>query len=937
MINTQLSSLVNNIFVTSDPVTADFVTTFNPKRYWKINNNDYETFWEQYCDIIQNISTGRDSGQLNIAEKVGKYCPIICDCTIKFQKGGSPKVLSYEWEDKFITELVYAYQSAMSDNLLIDENSRDSEYLALVMSEEYTDPEGYSTYAYRIQFPFCRVEPIIQKRLIRPKVIQYLRKRKVNNIFPESPIGDWENIISSTNTDEFVTLYGSVNVPGKKPLSIHSDIYERITVENLENNQLDILELEDTLLDIIRPSNHAYVTNKLISTESSFFDMGSEDSKINDITYYIPFILSINYCSTCIRAKPSLDITEMNPSVNKIYSTPTQFNSQSTVNETDMDIAEKMLSMLSINRVNDEHYWLDIGKALYNSDKSETKERAFKLWVNFTERSNSRDREDCEKYWESFMIENPLTVRTIAWYARIDSQLEYDRWHKFKYSPFLERSLSCTHDDVAFAFYWVYWLDFVCGSVKNKTWYVFSKHILREADSGREIRTKMSTEFKNHYEVLQKEISEKITAAGNELEKTQYQMEIKKIGELIKKLKNVTFKNNMMTALLDLFKDDNFNKFANTNVRLFGCANGIIECCDKYAIHRPGKPEDYVTIATSIEYPTKHTWENQGVKKFMIWLKQIFIYDDLKNYFLRLFSSCLRSKNKEKIMAVLSGSLGNNSKSMMKRLIETVFGPYSHTFPTHAFTKPQGSGASPEFAAARFAKIGWVSEPSESAHLQADQIKSKTGMDKANDRMLYDNGGEYEIMYTLFIICNKIPLIPGADNAIMNRLRVVPFDSTWSLDAPEDVDEQYKLRKFKLDRDFESKIPFMAPSALWVLVETYKDYSAKGLGQPAIVTKATDKYFKENDLYKAFIDECTEPALIPGSISDAKPKGERDSNQTVKLSELYTVFKMWVRVTFPSMKVPDSPLFLYHMNQRIGKPIKKLYRGIRIKEGMATI
>jgi len=932
-INTELLSLLNRVSVDSKPEQAEFISTFGPKRYWKLDNNDYDGFWKEYCDIFQSISNGRSSGYLNVAEKVGKYCPIICDCTIKFQRADSPGFSNSSWTDKLIIELIYAYQRSIEDCLTIDTACNDIEYYAVVMTEDHIDSEGFATYFYRIQFPFCRVEPIVQKRLIRSKVISYLRKRNVLSFFPESPIGDWDTMISSTNTDEYVNLYGSINSPGKKYFQVNSDIFERITIQDMENNNLKVLPIEEIMVtdSLFRPQEHSYVTNGLIPANSAFFDMLEEE-----IMYFIPFVLSINFSSTCIRPKSSIDINQVNPSTSKIYSTPSQYPIEGNLEESEIDMCEKLLPMLSIKRANSEHYWLDIGKALYNSDKTDktenNRERALKIWINFTERSDEKGREECLEYWESFSVDNPLSIRTIAWYARLDSKLEYDRWHKSKYSPLLERSLSCTHDDVALAFYWIYWLDFVCGSVKNKTWFIFSKHILREADSGREIRTKMGTDFKIFYEILQKEISSKISETSNELQKTQYQMELKKIGELIKKLKTVQFKGNIMTALLDLFKDDNFNRFANNNVRLFGCANGIIECCDKYAIHRAGKPEDYVTMATPVEYPVKHDWESTGVRNFTNWLKNIFIQQDLIIYFLRLICSCLRSKNKEKIMGVLSGSLGNNSKSMMKRLIETVFGPYSHTFPTHAFTNPKKGGASPEFAAARFAKIGWVNEPPENAHLQADEIKLRTGMDKVNDRMLYENGGEYEVMYTLFIICNKIPLIPGADNAIMNRLRVIPFDSTWSLDAPDDIDEQYKLRTFKLDRDFESKIPFMAPSALWVFVETYKDYATKGLGQPTIVGKATAKYFKENDLYKGFIEECLEVAILSGSVSESKPNGERDLTQIVKFNELYTVFKSWIRVTFPSMKVPDSPLFLFHMNQRIGKPIKKEYKGLRIKD-----
>ena len=934
MSNAQLSTLVNKVLVTSPSSTADFLTTFDPRKYWKLNTNEYETFWSEYCNILQNINDGKYNGSLNIAEKVNKHCPIICDCVVRFQKTDSPAFYNHTWSDEFIIQLVYSYQKAINDFLVVDIRNK-IEFLAVVMTNEYQDSDGNYNYGYRIQFPFCRVEPVVQKRLITPKAIQYLRKRNVTNIFPESPLGNWEQMISNNNTDDHVILYGSTGIPSRKPMELSDSIYDLITLEDIENKEYNIYSWMEGLTQFFEPSKHSYVTNKLISSESAFLSAEDENYEAIDLNYYTPFVLSINYSPACTRLKPGVTLDDINSGHVKAYSTPS--GNQSNLHETEIEMAEKFLPMLSITRVEDEHNWLDVGKSLYNSDKSDEKERALKAWMNFTERSENRDPEDCEEYWESFGIDNPLTIRTLAFYARLDSKADYDKWHKNKYTPFLERSLSCTHVDVALAFYWIYWLDFTCGSVKNKTWYVFSGNILREADSGREIRLKVSSEFKSSYEILQKELSEKITLSGNELEKTQFQMEIKKIGELIKKLKTVNFISSLLTALLDLFKDDNFARYANTNARLFGCSNGIIECCDKYAVFRSGKPEDYVTLASPIRYPVKHSWESPNVKKFMIWLKQIFNIEDLKNYFLRVICSCLRSKNKEKLMGVLSGDLGNNSKSMIKKLIETVFGPYAYTFPTHAFTTSKKGGASPEFGAARFAKIAFVNEPREDSHLQADEIKLRTGMDKVNDRMLYANEGEYEVMYTLFLVCNKVPLIPGADNAIMNRLRVIPFDSVWSLEAPDDLDEQYKQRHFKSDRDFESKIPLMAPSALWVFVETYREYATKGLGQPPVVTKRTERYFKDNDLYKAFINEMLDPVIIPGSITEAKPEGERDITQAVKFEEVYREFKSWVRVTFPSMKVPDSPLFLFHMNQRLGKPVKKMYRGIKIKQLLATI
>ena len=45
-------------------------------------------------------------------------------------------------------------------------------------------------------------------------------------------------------------------------------------------------------------------------------------------------------------------------------------------------------------------------------------------------------------------------------------------------------------------------------------------------------------------------------------------------------------------------------------------------------------------------------------------------------------------------------------------------------------------------------------------------------------------------MFKLAMICNKPPKVPHDDQATWNRIRVIPFEATFSHNAPESYEEQ---------------------------------------------------------------------------------------------------------------------------------------------------
>ena len=185
-------------------------------------------------------------------------------------------------------------------------------------------------------------------------------------------------------------------------------------------------------------------------------------------------------------------------------------------------------------------------------------------------------------------------------------------------------------------------------------------------------------------------------------------------------------------------------------------------------------------------------------------------------------------------------------------------------------------------------------------------------------------------MFKLWLYCNKVPIIPNSDKAVKNRLRILPYLSTWVDDAPESEEEQMKQRKFKKDPLFENLIPSLAPAFLWILIEYFEKYTSEGLDEPKIIKDYTAEYWEENDVYRQFMNEYIQPAYLP----DSK---DLDPNSKLTLPEIYREFSFWFRDSFPSIKVPDRASVKYELAQRLGKITRQGWIGVRMVDQYANV
>lgn len=903
------SGLLDLLRTHNEPNTQEFthVTTYGPNAKWCISDSNCESFWRSYCTLVDESK----SQTLCLAEIPKKHVPVMADFTLKFHPlEGANNTYGYD----FVLSVVHCYQQAMEEIFKITDS--ELELMCCVLeSEDYMEDNLLISH-FKLQFPYCKTLPSVQTRLLRPVVMRILRHENVIKRLEQQPINNWETIIDPLTVNKPCVMYGSSAVSNVPTLNLEY-IFHKIDPDDIDTMQTEVIEIENALY----PQNHEHVQNGTVST--SMF-AGEYDS-----SFWLPMFLSISYWKGVTISKQQTPNDLRSVSNNGVNINPVK--SENT--ETDV-IAEQFLSMLSRNRVESDHFWIDVGKSLFGA--FEGSDRGLTLWIRFTEQSDNHSGEDCKNLYVTFN-DSHLTLKTLAWYAKEDAPIEYDRWHKSWYTPALERATSALDADVADALYKVYWLEFACSSLAKSSLYHFKNNIWKKLDNGHTLRKYISGDFIRIFEKFRTVVSIKIQDSSDTRFKDSAEILVKKISTLICKLKKRQFKNNVLSESLEKFYVEDFSMKLDSNPDLMGMVNGVLEALDMKAVMRTGKPEDYVSKSTGLIWRYDLHAKHPLVIKLMEWLTKVFPDKHLLDYFGKMSGSCIKGKNSDKLFPIMTGN-GDNSKSMIKKVFESAFGAYCITFPTTLFTeKRSGGGPDPSVARSKYAHVAFAQEPDADAPLKNGTIKEMTGGDRFFARFLNDNGGEIEPMFTLFLMCNTVPIIPHSDKAMKNRVRLFPYLSTWVSKPPATMTERYKQRKFKKDPFFENQIPDLAPAFMWYLVNMYSKYRHEGLNEPEIVTSSTTEYWEENDIYLQFINENIIKAhkIIP-NWPENKP-APIDEEAKITISDMYSRFRDWFRECFTGLKCPDRPIVKGELEQRMGKTYRRAWRGIKYKIEMAQI
>jgi putative DNA primase/helicase len=213
--------------------------------------------------------------------------------------------------------------------------------------------------------------------------------------------------------------------------------------------------------------------------------------------------------------------------------------------------------------------------------------------------------------------------------------------------------------------------------------------------------------------------------------------------------------------------------------------------------------------------------------------------------------------------------LGANGKSTWMDLIAHVAGDYSGTIGIETFLdqgiKKRGEQASPDLARLGGVRLLRASEPERGSRLNEALIKAATGGEPMAVRALHRGFFDLQPLFKLHIGGNYKPDIPGTDEGIWRRMKLVPWNAHV---ADGDRDESLPAR-----------LRAEAAGVFNRMVQGMLDWLANGLTEPDAVREATAQYREDSDPLARFLKLCTEV----------------DPQSRVQSSKLHEVFVAWCK------------------------------------------
>ena len=274
-------------------------------------------------------------------------------------------------------------------------------------------------------------------------------------------------------------------------------------------------------------------------------------------------------------------------------------------------------------------------------------------------------------------------------------------------------------------------------------------------------------------------------------------------------------------------------------------------------------PSDYVTKSLGAET----IGDAAKALRWHAFMVEIFDGDyELINWMQRFCGYLLTGSTQEHIFLFCFGH-GANGKSVFVEILKFLLGDYARPIApeTLADCKRQAGGATPDLAALVGSRLVISAETEDNMALAESLIKSLVSGDTISTRELYKAPMQFNPTFKLVMCGNHKPVVKGNDNGIWRRVRLVPFNRTFTTEQRD----PHLLAKLKAE----------GPHILAWMVAGCLEWQLRGLiDTPAIISKATEEYRTEQDIFGDWLAQrCN---LGPGH-------GETSS------SELYANYHGW--------------------------------------------
>lgn len=849
------------------------VSCIRPLGRYNFDRKGLEGLNEIYCETLFN----NPDVVIGLAQMPREYSMVVFDADIKHETSNDP-VRLYTYEQ--ISNLITMLQSLLKRMVIDGDRVKDLFDCVLLEKDPYRDGK-YVKSGFHLAFVNLFLPKAGQDIYLVPKIREEVEKR---NIFAGLPRpNDVLDLPKSGAKPKPWLMYGS----RKSPTGFY---YKVARIYTSTGSVITGDELRDY-----------FDKTPIYNTD------GDEIKKSEAPDYYYPRIFSIHpdgrktyEINGIFDASVSRTIFRQD---DKKRREGDDDDDDEEEDETPIDPnflkeIESLVEMLSPERVVSRDSWIEMGWIIYTITKGS--QEGLKIWMTLSSMCPETFSENvCISEWSRMYI-GGYTIKTLRYMAGIDNPDAYNRYQASKVKQHVLSAVDGSHNDLAKAMYEMYGQKYVCASIKPKIWYMFNGNNWVEMEEGHDLRTRISSDLVARFIHLCSETQQEL-AAVDDAEKSkvvQLDLRAKAIQKVIKNLKSSPFKNSVMKECEEVFYDPEFLGKLGKNKYLIAFQNGVYDL--KLHCIRKGRPEDYLTLCMPKNY-VPYSLQDADVVDVLAVLEKIFPDESVRKYFVDTTAEIFIGGNKRKLVSIWTGE-GNNGKSIIKLLLQKLFGKYIIDLPTSVLVGPRtkAGSACPELARAGRG-VRWVvaQEPNVREEINIGIVKELSGNDSFFIRTIYDKGGEITPLFKLALICNKLPRLPSDEQAIWNRIRVIPFEATFTSDYPEDPDEQLRQKRFPKDELLEDKLEGMAEAFGWYLLDTLRrNQDMKYVKEPPKVLAATEHYRKSNDVFAQYIDE----RLV---------KDEKGSLTTMNV---FSDFRDWHRLSFPGFTIPikqDCYEYLY--------------------------
>jgi putative DNA primase/helicase len=266
---------------------------------------------------------------------------------------------------------------------------------------------------------------------------------------------------------------------------------------------------------------------------------------------------------------------------------------------------------------------------------------------------------------------------------------------------------------------------------------------------------------------------------------------------------------------------------------LINCQNGTVDL-------RTGKlkdhdPADRITKIVPVDYDP-----DAPCPRFKQFLKETLVDDAVITFVKRYSGYTLTGITRERLLAILYG-FGKNGKTTLVELLRDVMGDYATNTDTETLLMRKYQGVGNDVAALKGARFVSAAEVEQGRRLAESKVKQLTGRDTVTARFLFGEPFSFRPAFKLWLSTNNKPVIQGTDDAIWDRLRLIPFTQRF------DGDRQDPRLPEKLRSELAGVLAWMVEGCL--------EWQEHGLGEPDSVREATEQYRAEMDTLAAFIED----------------------------------------------------------------------------------